>query len=156
MTLRHSVGQPFKLVLCVLLSATTGIALASKGPTLTEKLRETVAKVRSNKTVDARTKSAEHAASLTQRISGKEVTETLVTDLASLLDSPDDSVRFWIAIALGNIGPAAKSAVPKLEKMLPEADCINGAITSASGIRYALVKMGVKPPPPPKCDRIAG
>lgn len=156
MTLLYSVRQAFKLVLCVVLSATTGIALASGGPTLTEQIIETMAKVRSDKTVDARTKAAEHVASLTQKISSKEVTETLVTDLTSLLDSPDDSVRYWMATALGNIGPAARSAVPKLEKMLPEADCINGAITSAGGIRYALVKMGVKPPPPSKCDRIAG
>jgi hypothetical protein len=58
--------------------------------------------------------------------------------------------------ALGNLGPVAKSAVPKLQEMLPKADCINGAITSASGIRYALIKMGIKPPPRPKCGRIAG
>ena len=103
-----------------------------------------------------RTEAAEDLADLTQDISRKEVTDALVDDLISLLDSPDDSVRYWIAIALGNLGPAAKAAVPKLEEMLPKADCISGTVTSASGIRYALIKMGVKPPPPPKCDRIAG
>jgi hypothetical protein len=65
-----------------------------------------------------------------------------------MLDSPDDSVRYWVATALGNLGPTAKAAVPKLQEMLPKADCINGAITSASGIRYAQIKMGIKPPPP--------
>ena len=79
-----------------------------------------------------------------------------MADITSLLDSPDDSVRFWVAAALGNLGPAAKAAAPKLLAMLPKADCINGAITSASGIRYALTKMGIKPPPPPKCEPIAG
>jgi HEAT repeat protein len=106
--------------------------------------------------VDARTEAAEHLASLTQKISSKKATDALVTDITSLLDSPDDSVRYWVARALGNLGPAAKAAIPKLEEMLPRADCINGAITSASGIRYALIKMGIKPPPPPKCERIAG
>jgi hypothetical protein len=80
-----------------------------------------------------------------------------VTDITSLLDSLDDSVRYWVAVALGNLGPAAKAAVPKLEEMLPKADCINGAITSASGIRYALINMGVKPPTSPECrGRVAG
>jgi len=146
----------FSVAFCVVLSAMAGTALASEGPALIEQIKETMENVRSDKTVDARTKAAKRFAALTQKISSKEVTEALVTNLTSLLDSPDDSVRYWVATALGNIGPAAKSAVPKLEKMLPEADCINGAITSASGIRYALIKMGVKPPPPPKCGRIAG
>lgn len=129
---------------------------ASGAAVLMKQIKETVAKVRSDKTVDARTEAAEHLAGLIQKISSKEVTEALVTDIASLLDSPDDSVRYWVATALGNLGPAAKAAAPKLEEMLPKADCINGAITSASGIRYALIKMGIKPPPPPKCERIAG
>ena len=120
-----------------------------------EQIKETMAKVRSDKTVEARTEAAERLASLTQKITTKEVTEALVTDITSLLDSPDDSVRYWVATALGNLGPTAKAAVPKLQEMLPRADCINGAITSASGIRYALIKMGIKPPPP-KCGRIAG
>jgi len=146
----------FSVALCVVLSAGAGTARASGGPALMEQIKGTMAKVQSDKTVDARTEAAQHLASLTQKISSKEVTEALVADLTSLLDSPDDSVRYWVAMALGNLGPAAKAAVPKLEELLPKADCINGTITSASGIRYALIKMGVKPPPPPKCGRIAG
>ena len=146
----------FSVALCVALSAGAGIARASGGSVLMEQIKATMAKVQSDKTVDARTEAAEHLASLTQKIGRKEVTETLVTDLTSLLDSPDDSVRYWVATALGNLGPAANAVVPKLEEMLPKADCINGPITSASGIRYALIKMGIKPPPPPKCGRIAG
>ena len=121
-----------------------------------KQIKETMAKVRSDKTVDARTVAAESLAGLTKKMSSKEVTEALVTDISFLLDSPDDSVRYWVATALGNLGPAAKATAPKLEEMLPKADCINGAITSASGIRYALIKMGITPPTPPKCGRIAG
>jgi HEAT repeat protein len=120
-----------------------------------KQIKETMAKVQSDKTVDSRTEAAQHLASLTQEISSKEVTDALVADITSLLDSPDDSVRYWVATALGNLGPSAKAAVPKLQEMLPKADCISGAITSASGIRYALIKMGIKPPPP-QCGRIAG
>jgi len=143
------------VVLCLVLSAVAESAAARGGPALVEQIKETMAKVRSDKTVEARTEAAERLASLTQKITTKEVTEALVTDITSLLDSPDDSVRYWVATALGNLGPTAKAAVPKLQEMLPRADCINGAITSASGIRYALIKMGIKPPPP-KCGRIAG
>lgn len=154
--MRMRFSRLFSLALCVVLSAMDGIDRASAGSALMEQIKETMAKARSDKTANARTEAAEHVASLTQKLSSKEVTEALVTDLTSLLDSPDDSVRFWVAMALGNLGPAAKAAVPKLEDILPKADCINGAITSASGIRYALIKMGIKPPPPPKCGRIAG
>jgi HEAT repeat protein len=133
-----------------------GIARASGGSALVEQIKGAMAKAQSAKTLDARTEAAAHLASLTREISSKEVTETLVTDLTSLLDSPDDSVRYWVATALGNLGPIAKAAVPKLEEMLPKSDCINGVITSANGIRYALIKMGIKPPPPPQCGRIAG
>jgi hypothetical protein len=141
------------MALCFVLSA---VAEASGGPALIKQIKETMAKVRSDKTAEARMEAAERLASLTQKISREEVTEALVTDITSLLDSPDDSVRYWVATALGNLGPAARAAVPKLQEMLPKADCINGAITSANGIRYALIKMGIKPPPPPQCGRIAG
>jgi hypothetical protein len=140
------------VALCVVLSATTGTAQTNGAPSVTEQITQTIAKMQSGKTVDARTKAAEHLAGLTQKISNKEVTDALVNDLTSLLDSPDDSVRFWIATAIGNLGPVAKAAVPKLEKLLPGAECLNGTITSASAIRYALTKMGIKPPPPPKCE----
>jgi len=149
-------SKSFSVALCFVLMAMAGVAHASGGPARMELIKVTMEKVRSDKTVDARTEAAEHLANLAQSISSKEVTDALVSDLISLLDSPDDSVRYGVARAVGNIGPAAKAAVPKLEEMLPKADCINGAITSASGIRYALIRLGVKPPPPPKCSRIAG
>jgi HEAT repeats len=140
----------------LMLPTITGMAQASGTPARVAEVEEAIAAVRSDKTVDARTNAAEHLASLTKKISAKEATEKLVIDVMSLLDSSDDSVRFWVARALGNLGPIAKAAIPKLEEMLPKADCMNGAITSANGIRYALIQMGVKPPPPPKCQKIAG
>jgi hypothetical protein len=144
------------VVLCFVFWAMAVRTQASGGTARMEQIEAAMARVRSAKTVDARTEAAEHLAGLTKKIGSKEVTETLVADITSLLDSPDDSVRYWVARAVGNLGPAAKSAVPKLEEMLPKADCINGVITSAGGIRYALIRLGVKPPPPAKCSRIAG
>jgi HEAT repeat protein len=154
--MRMRLPKLFSAVSCCVLSAVCGMTQVNGGPALMKQINETIAKVRSDKTVDGRTEAAEHLASLAQKIKSTDVTEPLVTNVTSLLDSPDDSVRYWVAMALGNLGPAAKAAVPKLKEMLPRADCINGAVTSASGIRYALIKMGIKPPPPPKCGRIAG
>jgi hypothetical protein len=104
--------------------------------------------------VNARTDAAERLARLTEKIDRKEITEQIVADLTSLLDSPDDSVRFWVAAALGNLGPYATAAIPKLQELLPRADCLNGSLTSASAIRHALKEMGVTPPPPPNCKPI--
>jgi HEAT repeat protein len=144
------------MALCFVLSAAAGMAQNSGEHGRMMQIKVTMDKVRSGRTVDARTDAAEHLANLAQEVSSKEITEKLVADLTSLLDSPDDSVRYWVARALGNLGPAAKAAVPKLKEMLPAADCLDGAITSASGIRYALFKMGIKQPPRPKCVTVAG
>lgn len=119
-------------------------------------MQHTMDCVKAFNTVDQRTAAAEHLAGLAEKISRNEITEQTIADLISLLDSPDDSVRYWVATSLGHLGPYAKAAIPKLQALLPKADCLNGAITSASGIRYALKQMGVTPPPPPNCQRIAG
>jgi hypothetical protein len=63
------------------------------------------------------------------------------------MDSSDDSVRYWVARCLGNFGPRARMAAPKLEQVLAEVDCLQGSKTSASGIRFALGEMGITPPP---------
>ena len=146
----------FSLALCLALPTAAATAQGSGESAIIEQIEATVPQIRSGKTIEARTQAAEHLASLTQKVSGNDVTEKLVNDLTSLLDSPDDSVRYWVAWGLGNLGPAAKAAVPKLEEMLPKADCLNGVITSASGIRYALGRMGVKEPSRPKCVPDAG
>src|SRR5215467_9323101 len=122
-------------LLLILLSAVSGIAQANRGPAL-KNIKDTITEAGSEKTVGARTNAAEHLARLTKQIGSKEITNALVIDIMSLLNSPDDSVRYWVARALGNLGPAAKAAVPKLEELLPKADCISGTKTSASGIRY--------------------
>jgi hypothetical protein len=112
-------------------------------------LTETMTKVRSGKTSSARTKSAEHLFKLT-RTTHQKVDDKTITELASLLDLSDDSVRYWVARSLGNFGHRARMAVPKLQKVLDEVDCLQGSKTSASGIRFALNEMGITPPPP-KC-----
>lgn len=91
---------------------------------------------------------------LTKRIDPKKVDNKTLEDMESLLDSGNELIRYWGAIAIGNLGPRAKPAVPKLLAVWPKADCENGSITSADAILYALKKIGV-PLPPRTCPRIS-
>ena len=113
---------------------------------LTE-LTQTIAKVRTGEPSMSRTEAAEHLAELTRKIDTKKVDDRTIADLVSLLDTPDDSVRYWVARCLGNLGLRAKTAIPKLQRLLAEVDCFQGSKTSASGIRFALTQMGATPSP---------
>ena len=123
---------------------------------LNKQLSEAMAKVRDGKTLMSRTDAAERLATLTRRANPQKVDEPTLTEIISLLDTQEDSVRFWVAAALGNLGPRAKVAVPRLLKLLSEVDCLRGSLTSASAIRVALKRMGEKPPPRPNCDATRG
>jgi len=112
-------------------------------------LQATISKVRTGKNITVRTKAAEHLFEMT-RATVRKIDDKTITELASLMDSSDDSVRYWVARCLGNFGPRARMAAPKLEHVLAEVDCLQGSKTSASGIRFALGEMGITPPPP-KC-----
>jgi hypothetical protein len=132
-----------------------GAAKAAGDPKLNAQLEETITKVRTEKSLMARIDQAEHLAELTHGVNPKSVDDQTVGDMVSLLDDPDDAVRLWVAGALGHLGRRAKVAAPKLLALLPEADCLQGDLTSAAAIRPALKRMGVKPPPPPSPQECA-
>lgn len=151
----HQSKSPFAALCATLILLLVGTANATSDPMLTRHLTEAISKVQTGGSPSlARTQAAEHLAELTRGIDPNQVDDKALADLVSLLDTSDDSVRFWVASALGNLGPRAKIAIPKLLKLLPEADCLDGAITSAMSIRSALVKMGAPPPPPSTCHPI--
>jgi hypothetical protein len=115
-----------------------------------KELQETMARVRTMSGPSmARTKAAEHLSELTRKIDPKEIDDTTLEDLVSLLDTSDDSVRGWVAGALGYVGPRAKVAVPKLLKVIRETDCpkVATGVRSADAARVALKRIGVTPPP---------
>lgn len=118
---------------------------------LKRQLSETMAKIRNGKTATSRTEAAEHLAMLTRGINPNKVDDSTLTEMLSLLETEEDSVRAWVAASLGHVGPRAKVAVPRLLKLLPEVDCLQGSLTSAPFIRVALKRMGEIPPPPPNC-----
>lgn len=117
---------------------------------LNQQLTNVIAKVRAGETSSLRTAAAEHLAELTRRINPNRVDDVTLTGMISLLNTSEDSVRFWVAASLGNLGLRARAAVPVLLKLLPEVDCLRGNLTSAPAIRAALSRMG-ETPPPPKC-----
>jgi len=118
-----------------------------------EQITHAIANVRSGNSPSARTEAAEQLAELTRKVDSKKLDDRTVADLVSLLDASDDSVVYWVARCLGNLGSRASSAIPKLQKKLAEVDCIEGSKTSASGIRFALSQLGA-PPAPSKCAPI--
>jgi hypothetical protein len=98
-----------------------------------------------------------HLAHLIRRTQPDRIDDRTIADVESLLESRDDYIRFWAATSLGELGPRAKIAAPKLLELLPVVDCLDGAITSASAVRLALKRIGSKAPPPPACpNRVAG
>jgi hypothetical protein len=134
-------------VLAVLLLATTMQAHSKVDPQLDSNLRSAIADVRSQEPLKARLAAAERLASLTSKSRSRNVSDATLGDLIALLDDPEDGVRFFAAAALGNL--KAKEAAPKLLALLPAADCLEGPVTSARSIRFALERLGVKPPPRP-------
>jgi len=112
------------------------------------KFNSAVAGVRNGGTATIRTEAAQHLAELTGKVDPKSVDDAAIRELICLLDSNEDSVRMWVAGSLGNLGPRAKGAVPKLLELLPGADRLRGSLTSAPAIRLALTKIGVNPPAP--------
>jgi hypothetical protein len=103
---------------------------------------------------------AAHLAHLISRTKPNQVDDTTIADIESLLDSSNDYIRFWAATSLGELGPRAKIALPKLLELLPVVDCLDGTITSASAVRGALMRIGAVKPPYFSCkdhrSRVAG
>lgn len=90
--------------------------------------------------VNARTEDARQLADQVRR-NELAVSDADIQLLADMLSDRDDSVRYWIAMSLGYIGPRTRPAVPALGKALEEVQCAHGSKTSADAIRLALTKI---------------
>jgi hypothetical protein len=113
---------------------------------LTKQLMETIAKINTGKGVQIQEQTAQDLFELTRK-QHQNIDDRTIRTIVSLLDAPDDSVRYWVARSLGNFGPRASMAAPKLKQLLAEAECIEFGKNSAGGIRLALEQMGITPPP---------
>lgn len=94
----------------------------------------------------ARTDAAEDLFEMTSGDESRHLEVDSISEIATLLDAPDDSVRYWAARSLGNFGKRARFTIPKLKKLLSQVDCLHASKTSASGVRFALKQMGESPP----------
>src|SRR6266581_759008 len=79
---------------------------AAGGDISMTQLTETITKIRTGETSSIRTEAAEHLFKVT-RGTTRTIDDKTIAEIASLLDSPDDSVRYWIARCLGNFGRRA-------------------------------------------------
>jgi hypothetical protein len=141
-------GFRFSLATLCAMVLLFGIVNATSDSMSVKRLTDTIVKIRTGDTSVIRTEAAQHLFELTSGIDPNEVGDKTIVDLISLLDLSDDSVRYWVARCLGNFGLRARIAIPTLQKVLAEVDCLQGSKTSASGIRFALTQMGVTPPAP--------
>jgi len=137
----------FHIVVAVCASVFFLLGIAQAGDKmLTKQLSETIARINIGKTILIRTQAAEDLFKLTSK-QHQAIDDRTISTIVSLLDAPDDSVRYWVARSRGNFGPRASMAAPKLKQLLAEAECIEFGKNSAGGIRLALEQMGMTPPP---------
>lgn len=148
----HASRSAFAVITLACVVVLSGEARARGDYVSNRQLTETIAKVSSGETSTLRTEAAERLFQLTRDKELAKVDNKSIADLVSLLERPDESVRYWVARCLGNFGSRARIAIPKLEELLAEVDCLPGSKTSASGIRLALSQIGATPPPP-NCHR---
>jgi HEAT repeat protein len=116
-----------------------------------QEVDETVTLVRIGQSSNERYIAAMLLCDITYGDASKLVDDESLRSIIALLDNSDDAVRYWVALCLGNFGPRAKPAVPKLLSILDQTDCVKAALTAASAIRVALKKIGADVPPS-KCE----
>ena len=118
---RKAFGVVVSAVLVLFPTTSSG---AASHTTILEQLARTIARVRTGETLAVRDNAAERLPELTKSLQPDQVDDKTLADLVLLLDTWDDAVRVPVAMSLGNLGPRAKIAAPKLIQMLPEVDCL--------------------------------
>ncbi len=143
---RYRLGVwPVLLALMWTASLLPGAAQMPESETL-KQLTDNIERVRTAATSNSRDDAAQKLAKLTRKTDPKKVDDKTLAAIIDLLDIPD--ARYWVAVSLGNLGSRAKVAIPKLQALLAEEDRRKVEKSDADGIRFALSRMGVTPPPP--------
>jgi hypothetical protein len=111
------------------------------------RIEHAITRVKSENTTTKRADAAKCLYLLTLRRGLKRVDDSTIAEVVSLLDTDEDSVRYWVALSLRSFGLRAKMAIPRLEVILKEDDCALVSMTAASAVRSTLEAMGVTPKP---------
>ena len=106
--------------LCLTLILQGAVAARTDGWRAITMLAESI-KAPSSLSTKEREEKAYQLAVLIRRKAGKAAPPKLITDLAALMSDSNQMVRFWVALALGKLGPQAAAAIPALEKAFEEA-----------------------------------
>jgi hypothetical protein len=86
-----------------------------------EALKTQLLQLRVNPYPPPRERSAQILVAIVRRMDVSVIDMATIDEIAGLLEDNSDAVRGRMAIALGNIGPAAKHTVPALEKAFARA-----------------------------------
>jgi HEAT repeat protein len=100
-----------------------------------------VERIKAEPAVTPRTEKAQELAHVVKEREAKTAPKEVIQALAGLMADRDDSVRYWVAMALGYMGPQADDAIPALEKALREIEGSPASKTSESAIRLALKRI---------------
>lgn len=117
------------------------------------RIEEIIQMLRASSDADSRTGFAAQLAEFVaaQRTEAARIDAQVVDDMATLLSDGDDWVRFYGAASLGFVGPAARRAIPALEKALEQSretmalnagqTSVFGALSSAGAICTAFTRI---------------
>lgn len=140
------------MITCALMTPISGLPDKGNDSALLKEIQKTITDIHKMRgTTQEHLIEAKRLATLTKKIDPNAIDDKTLKNLTSLLNEPEDSVRFWVTVSIGNLGPRAKEAVPALLKDIREMDCTLGEVTSAGSARVALKRIGVAPPPLTNC-----
>lgn len=100
-----------------------------------------VDKIRAEPDVNTRIDQAEKLVDLVQKDPRRPYSQVLVIRIAALLEDPADPVRYWVANALGLMGPQASVALPDLERALALPKDTKAGKNSDSVIEWAIKRI---------------
>lgn len=148
-----------RILHCVFAFVTTVLACSASfgAPTMSavDRMNQIITEINTGKTMEVKADFAEQLAIDTRNMRPMDIDNSTLERMISLLAIQNDPVRAWVAAALGNIGPRAKSALPTLLHILREMDrrysCHFVSVSPADAVRLAIRRIGTQPPRPPAC-----
>jgi hypothetical protein len=135
------------VMLTALWASTLSCAPRVEARSLNNEVLLTVNLVQMGRSSNERATAGQLLCAITHGDMATQVNDESLRSIIALLDMKDDSVRYWVALCLGNFGHRAMPAAPKLLKILEEVDCVRADLPPGDAIRSVLKRIGVEAPP---------